>query len=100
MYGVKIPGLVGTVTNWARQKQEEVIANLPKSGGKIDLDDFRIYGGSYEDTQGYGGRKELLANLTNLSMDEFTGQVEQDIETENEMPPEWVGDVEAMLKRE
>lgn len=100
VYGVKIPGLVGTVTNWARQKQEEVIANLPKSGGKIDLNDFRIYGGSYEDTQGYGGRKELLANLTNLSMDEFTGQVEQDVETEEEMPPEWVGDVEAMLKRE
>ena len=100
VYGVKIPGLVGTVTNWVRGKQEEVIANLPKSGGKIDLDDFRIYGGSYEDTQGYGGRKELLANLTDLPMEEFTGQVEQDIETEEEMPPEWVGDVEEMLKRE
>ena len=100
VYGIKIPGLVGTVTNWVREKQEEVIANLPKSGGKIDLDDFRIYGGSYEDTQGYGGRKELLANLTDLPMEEFTGQVEQDIETEEEMPPEWVGDVEELLKRE
>jgi hypothetical protein len=100
VYGQKIPGLVGTVTKWARQKQEEVIANLPKSGGKVDLDDFRIYGGSYEDTQGYGGRKELLANLTNISMNDFTGQVEQDKETEDEMPPEWVGDVEAMLKRD
>ena len=100
VYGVRIPGLVGTVTNWVREKQKDVIANLPKSGGKIDLDDFRIYGGSYEDTQGYGGRKELLANLTDLPMEEFTGQVEQDIETEQEMPPEWVGDVEEMLKRE
>ena len=100
VYGQKIPGLVGTVTKWARQKQEEVIANLPKSGDKIDLDDFRIYGGSYEDTAGYGGRKELLANLVNLPMSEFTGEVEQDKETEEEMPPEWVGDVEEMLERE
>ena len=99
VYGQKIPGLVGTVTKWARQKQEEVIANLPKLGDKIDLDDFRIYGGSYEDTQGYGGRKELLANLTDLPMHKFTGQVEQDKETEDEMPPEGVGDVEEMLKR-
>ena len=100
VYGIKIPGIVGTVTKWARQKQEEVIANLPKSGGKVDLDDFRIYGGSYEDTAHYGGRKELLANLTNISMSDFTGQVEQDKETEEEMPPEWVGDVEEMLKRD
>ena len=102
VYGIKIPGLVGTVTNWARQKQEEVIAAMPRRefDGSIDLDDFRIYGGSYEDTQGYRGRKELLANLINLSMDDFTGQVEQDIETEEEMPPEWVGDVEELLKRE
>ena len=100
VYGQKIPGLVGTVTKWARQKQEEVIANLPKLGDKIDLDDFRIYGGSYEDTAGYGGRKELLANLTDLPMHKFTGEVEQDKETEEEMPPEWVGDVEEMLKRD
>jgi len=100
VYGIKIPGLVGTVTKWARQKQEEVITNLPKSDGKVDLDDFRIYGGSYEDTAHYGGRKELLANLTNISMSDFTGQVEQDKETEEEMPPEWVGDVEEMLKRD
>jgi len=100
VYGIKIPGLVGTVTKWVRQKQEEVIANLPKLGGKIDLDDFRIYGGSYEDTAGYGGRKELLANLADLPMHKFTGQVEQDKETEDEMPPEWVGDVEEMLKRD
>ena len=100
VYGIKIPGLVGTVTKWVRQKQEEVIANLPKLGGKIDLDDFRIYGGSYEDTAGYGGRKELLANLADLPMHKFTGQVEQDKETEDEMPPEWVGDVDEMLKRD
>jgi hypothetical protein len=100
VYGIKIPGLVGTVTKWARQNQEEVIANLPKSDGKVDLDDFRIYGGSYEDTAHYGGRKELLANLTNVPMNDFTGQVEQDKETEDEMPPEWVGDVEEMLKRD
>ena len=100
VYGLKIPGFVNTVTSWARQKQENVIDKLPKSGGKVDLDDFRIYGGSYEDTQGYGGRKKLLSNLINIPIEEFVGQVEQDQETEDNLPPEWVGDIEELLKRE
>ena len=33
-----IPGLVNTVTDWARSSQEEVIANMPKQdNGIIDL---------------------------------------------------------------
>jgi hypothetical protein len=100
VYGIKIPGLVGTVTNWARTNQEELLNKMPMKDGKVNLSNFEIYGGSYEDTQGYGGRKELLSNLTNFPEDEFTGQVEQNQETEQEMPPEWVGDVEEMLKRE
>ena len=100
VYGLKIPGLISTVTSWARQKQEGVFDKLPKKDGKINLDNFEIYGGSYEDTQGYGGRKKLLSNLINVPEEDFMGQVEQNKETEDDMPPEWVGDVEEMLRRE
>jgi len=100
VYGLKVPGLISTVTSWARQKQEGVFDKLPKKDGKINLDNFEIYGGSYEDTQGYGGRKKLLSNLINLPVEYFMGQVRQNQETEQDMPPEWVGDVEALLKRD
>jgi len=90
-YGKPPVGLVDRITRWSREKQEEVISKMPKSGGKIDLDDFRIYGGSYEDTSGAPGRKELVANLVDVNLDDFVGEVEQDTETEDELPPGWGG---------
>jgi len=102
VYGLKIPGLVATVTNWARERQEEVISKMPRrqSDGTIDLDDFKIYGGSYEDTSGFAGRRALLANLIDTNLDDFTGEVRQDKETEDELPSDWIGDLEKKLNDE
>jgi len=96
VYGVGIPGFVDRVVKWARENQEEVISNMPRSGGKVDLDDFKIFGGSSEDTS----RKTLLAQLTGLSLGDFTGEVTQDTETEDNLPENWVGDLSAEWERE
>jgi hypothetical protein len=99
-YGEPPVGLVDRVVRWARTEQEAVISAMPRrTNGQIDLDDFRMYGGSYEDTQGYGGRKELLAILTGLNMDDFFGQVEQVTDTEDELE-DWGGIDAATVQRE
>ena len=97
-YGLKIPGLINTVTKWAREKQDDLFEKLPRKDGKINLDNFEIYGGSYEDTADAVGREILMMNLTGLQSDEFIGDVKQNKETEDDLPPEMIGDVEKMLK--
>jgi len=97
-YGMKIPGLISIVTKWAREKQENLFEKLPRKDGKINLDNFEIYGGSYEDTAGTSGREILMMNLTGLQSGEFIGDVKQNKETEDELPPEMVGDIEKMLE--
>ena len=50
IYGIEIPGLISTVTKWARKKNKRIcLKKLPRKDGKINLDNFEIYGGSYED---------------------------------------------------
>ena len=99
IYGIEIPGLINTVTKWAKEKQEDLFEKLPRKDGKINLDNFEIYGGSYEDTQDAVGREILMMNLTGLQSNEFVGDVKQNIETEDDLPPEWVGDIEKMLNK-
>ena len=99
-YGQPPVGLVDRVVRWARTEQEAVISVMPRlSDGKIDLNDFKMYGGSYEDTQGYAGRKELLSILTGIKMDDFEGQVEQVTDTEDELE-DWGGIDAATVQRE
>ena len=99
-YGQPPVGLVDKVVRWARAKQEAVISAMPRlSSGKIDLDDFKMYGGSYEDTAGPAGRKELLSILTGINMDDFQGQVEQITDTEDELE-DWGGIDAATVQRE
>ena len=100
VYGAAIPGFVDRVVEWSRQSQQQQIENLPKKDGKFDLDQFTLYGGSYEDTQGYSGRKELLASLVNVPMDEFVGQVEQNAETENDLDADLIGDIRASYEEQ
>jgi hypothetical protein len=98
IYGLEIPGLINTVTKWARKKQENLFEKLPRKDGKINLDNFEIYGGSYEDTAKAGGRKILMMNLTQLQSGEFIGDVKQNKETEEDLPPDWLGDVGKILE--
>lgn len=100
IYGMEIPGLINTVTKWAREKQENLFEKLPRKDGKINLDNFEIYGGSYEDTADAVGREILMMNLTGLQSGEFIGDVKQNKETEDNLPPDWLGDIEKILQNQ
>ena len=91
IYGEKIAGFISRVTGWAREKQENLFEKLPRKDGKINLDNFEIYGGSYEDTSNALGRKVLMMQLMGLGSNSFVGNVKQNTETEDNLPPDWGG---------
>jgi len=93
IYGADIPGLANQVTDWARTNQEEVIQNMPKEDGKIDLSKFMIFGGSYEDTADASGRAILMKQLLGDKNVEFTGAMRQNTETEENLDADLIGDV-------
>ena len=106
VYGANIPGFMERVIAWARENQQEVIENMPKEDGKINLDRFMIFGGSYEDTAGAAGRRALMSKL--LGADHFKGfegSMKQNSDTENTldanaisgMAGRWEQDIENML---
>ena len=87
VYGKKIPGFVERVVQWARDNQEEALQNMPVDayGDGIDLGKFNIVGASYEDTQGYAGRRALMVQLTGRPNEDFDGQIEQDASPEYDL---------------
>lgn len=93
VYGADIPGLANQVTDWARSNQEEVIQNMPKEDGKIDLSKFMIFGGSYEDTAGAPGRANLMKQLLGDKNIEFAGAMRQNTDTEDTLDADLIGDV-------
>lgn len=93
VYGADIPGLANQVTDWARSNQEEVIQNMPKEDGKIDLSKFMIFGGSYEDTADASGRAILMKQLLGDKNIEFAGAMRQNTETEDDLDADLIGDV-------
>jgi len=90
VYGADIPGLTDQVTDWARLNQEEVIENMPKEDGKINLDRFMIFGGSYEDTADAAGRALLMRILVDQRV---TGNMKQNKDTEDTLDADLIGDV-------
>jgi len=97
VYGMDIPGLVNQVTDWARNSQEEVIANMPKQDGMIDLSKFMLFGGSYEDTSGKEGRRKLVRQLVGPGV-EVEGSMKQNTETEDDLDANLVGDIIAQYE--
>jgi len=92
IYGADIPGLADTVTDWARTTQEEVIQNMPREDGKVDLSKFMIFGGSYEDTAGSAGRLKLMQQLLGADV-EVEGSMKQNTDTEETLDADLIGDV-------
>jgi len=107
VYGAAIPGFVERVIAWARENQQEVIENMPKEDGKINLSRLTIFGGSYEDTAGAAGRRALVSKLIGADhFKGFTGSMKQDSYTEDTldsnaisgMAGRWEQDVETALE--
>ena len=99
VYGAAIPGFVDRVVEWARESQQEQIENFPKKDGKYDLDEFTLYGGSYEDTQGFSGRQELMMQLIGTEDSKaFYGRVGQDSDTEEDLDADLLGDIRGMYE--
>ena len=98
VYGAEIPGIVDTVTDWARASQEDVIQNMPREDGKVDLSRFTLFGGSYEDTAGTAGRAMLMKMF--LDTDEVTGNMQQNTDTEDSLDANLVGDIIAQYEGE
>ena len=92
VYGADIPGLANQVTDWARSNQEEVIQNMPKEDGKINLDKFMIFGGSYEDTANAEGRALLMRQLLGAEQS-VSGKMKQNTDTEDTLDADLIGDV-------
>jgi hypothetical protein len=99
VYGMDIPGLVNQVTDWARNSQEEVIANMPKQDGMIDLSKFMLFGGSYEDTANKAGRLALMKQLLGPGV-EVEGSMKQNTDTEDDLDANLVGDIIAQYEGE
>ena len=101
VYGANIPGLVDRVIAWARENQLEVIENMPKEDGKINLSRFMLFGGSYEDTAGAAGRRALMAKL--LGTDHFNGfesSMKQDTATEDTLDANAISGVAGRWEQE
>ena len=92
VYGADIPGLANQVTDWARSNQEEVIQNMSKEDGKINLDRFMIFGGSYEDTANAEGRALLMRQLLGVEQS-VSGKMKQNTDTEDTLDADLIGDV-------
>lgn len=91
VYGAAIPGFIDTVVDWSRRNQEEILAAAPKEGNKINLSRFMIFGGSYEDTNSYDGREELMTAL--MPGQEFAGYMSQNKDTEDALDADLIGDI-------
>ena len=98
VYGADIPGIADTVSDWARASQEDVIQNMPREDGKVNLDRFTLFGGSYEDTAGTAGRAQLMQMF--LGTDEVTGNMQQNTDTEDSLDANLVGDIIAQYEGE
>ena len=84
VYGANIPGFMDRVLAWARENQQEVIENMPKEDGKVDLSKFMIFGGSYEDTANAAGRRALMSKLLGINhFDDLIGSMKQNTDTED-----------------
>jgi hypothetical protein len=103
VYGANIPGFVDRIIAWARENQQKVIENIPKEDGKINLDRFMIFGGSYEDTANAAGRRALMSKLLGVDhVGGFDGSMKQDTATEDQLdanaisglPGRWTQEVE------
>ena len=92
-YGQKFEDFRKTMVKWASENQQEQLKAAPRNprDGKIDLDKFVKYGGSYEDNTANG----LLMNMFPAGTKAY-GTIEQDTTTEDALDSNLLGDVRAI----
>jgi len=104
VYGEKVPGFMNTVQNWARGIQE----NHPVFKKKLNLKDFVLRGGSYQDTPSFNmfnafvgpENLELNPDLEMYGNDEDTRSEhgEDDIDYDNEQQQMMIASAENQME--
>jgi hypothetical protein len=100
IYGVGIPGIADRVGKWAEENQKEAIRDMPETDEMVNLDRFWMFGGSYEDTSGAPGRRQLLSTLTGIDEMHFTGDIRQNRETEDALDANALSGMEGRYRDE
>jgi len=103
VYGAGIPGISTRITAWAKENQEKVIENMPKSeddSEAINLDRFWIFGGTHADFPGPDGRKQLLSLLTGKPQLDFHGEIRQNKDTEDDIDVNLLGNMQMQWEQE
>tara|TARA_B100001123_G_scaffold74689_3_gene84192 strand:+ start:9995 stop:12499 length:2505 start_codon:yes stop_codon:yes gene_type:complete len=86
VYGQKFEDFRKTMVRWASENQEEQLKNAPRKDGKVNLDRFVKYGGSYEDNTSGTLVMDLFPPDT-----EAEGRIEQNTKTEDELDANILG---------
>ena len=96
IYGEKIPGFRPRIMKWARENQEQALADAPRRDNRIDLGRFIKFGGSQEDNQIVTLLGDLYGHGTlaaTARSQVFIGMPIKDTRTEDELDVNLVGGI-------
>ena len=96
IYGRRIPKLTRITREWARENQKEVYSKLKREhdlAGAIDMSEFVLKGGTYQDT-GHKGLFSLFLDVPQRHS--FVGDATIDRETEEEVVQRMGGNLESI----
>ena len=101
VYGRNIPGLLSRITSWASAIQDiESIRDFPKTeSGKLDGENFYLFGGTYFDT----APNRLLSKFifdSLQSREYIEGMVQINSDDEDELSPEDLGDPGGIMENQ
>jgi hypothetical protein len=85
VYGKGIPGLPDRITDWAKENQEEQLANMPRTpDGYLDLSSFTRFGGDYEDNN-------INVLIKDFTGEDTSGETKNDTMTQDDLDVNLVG---------
>jgi len=101
VYGRNIPGLLNRITSWASATQDiESIQDFPKTeSGKLDGENFYLFGGTYFDTAPNSLLSRFLFD-SNDYREYIEGEVQINSDDEDELTPEDLGDPGGIMENQ
>ena len=101
VYGRNIPGLLNRITSWASATQDiESIQDFPKTeSGKLDGENFYLFGGTYFDTAPNSLLSRFLFD-SNDYREYIEGEVQINSDDEEALSPEDLGDPGGIMENQ